>query len=191
MKNSYKILQQQIREQIALEEHLCRIIDGQIEDIGEVEYVDYIDAKNLLKNTRQVLEKHFTPLNELLDKLDCDDDIKQRVGVVPNGLDVKTAHNTELAQGRISKILRDDYSALNLITISNTLLHTTALALNSLEIATIALQHLENLAPFVVRIGELMPEVITRELRTQSPSIDLSVAKTALVNTKQAWSKAS
>lgn len=189
MENNIEILKQCLSEQIALEEHLCRIIEEQISEIDET---DFEDAKNLLKKTSQVLENHFLPLNTLLDKFEKDALNARGKVVAGNGRDLNNILAVEQRNTRISRILRDDYSALNLITISNTLLHTTALALDAQEVAAIALKHLKNLVPLVIKIGCLVPDVVTRELCSNSSStIDLSVALTAMKNTQLAWRNAS
>lgn len=88
---------------------------------------------------------------------------------------------------RVNLMLRDDYSALHLITMSNTLLHTAALAFDAQEVADTALQHLKDLAPLVITISDLLPELIAQELHYQNPSIDPTVGQKALRNAKQAW----
>lgn len=186
MNNFDEHLIQFMREQIALEEHLGRIIEEQIAEIHET---DFSDAKNLLINIRDNLERHFEPLNELLDKLEQEAlEAKSKATLVGkaslNGLAPGTAQRKTW---RVSRMLRDDYSALSLIAINNTLLHTTALALGCQEVAEIALRHLHNLAPLVIKMADLLPEIITRELRNESPDVDLTIAQTALKNTKLAW----
>ena len=126
MENHDHILKRYLSEQIALEEQLCCIIESQISEIDEG---DFADARDLLKKTGQVLERHFTPLNDLLAKLERDAIIVKKSAISSNGGEFNVPRNRE-RQNRISRILRDDYSALNRITISNTLLHTAALALD-------------------------------------------------------------
>jgi hypothetical protein len=163
------------------------MMEGQISEIDEN---DFADARNLLIKASEVLANHFTPLNESLDKLEQDTLNARKISVAGNGAGpTKNSLDRKLNYQQISKILRDDYSALNLITMNNTLLHTTALALDCHDVATIALKHLENLAPLVIKMGELVPEVVTRELYSASPKIDLNIAKTALENTKLVWQK--
>jgi len=188
MSNLDYLLKQYLREQIGLEEHLCRVIEQQISEVDET---DFADAKNLLIKTREVLEHHFVPLNEMLDHLERDAVSAREKVVASNGAGLKNPGNQDKKNVRISRMLRDDYSALNLISMSNTLLHTTALVLDCQEVAAIALKHLENLAPIVKKIGDLVPEVVARELRTESPKIDLSVAQTAVKNAQLAWRNAS
>jgi hypothetical protein len=179
-----QILIQQLREQIALEEHLCKIIEQQISEITEP---NFSDAKNLLQKAFKTLEAQFSPLNALLDKFEFGNTSDDLETALTNGIDLKNLLDPEQKNSLISRILRDDYSALNLITMSNTLLHTTALALESKDVAELALQHLKNLAPLVVKIGQMVPDVVARELKRQSPTIDLAIAKTALRNTQLAW----
>jgi len=180
-------LKSYLREQIALEEQLCREIEEQIAEINEK---DFADAKDLLIQTRQALECHFKPLNETLDRLERAALNAQTKIASENGNGLIPALEREQQIKSIARILRDDYSALNHITMSNTLLYTTALALNCQEVAEIALKHLENLAPLVVKLGAIAPEVVARELRTKSPQIDLTVAQKALINARLVWRKA-
>ena len=187
MVGNQDVLEQQLREQIALEEHLFKTIQEQVEDIrGE----EFSDARTLLQKTSEALELHFTPLNKLLDSLERVARSDKAKASSKNGSGVANHIIAESPRKSLSRVLRDDYSALNLVTISNTLLHATALALEAKEVASTALKHLENLAPLVVRIGELVPEVVTRELHSASPTIDLSIAKTALKNTQLIWKRA-
>ena len=180
-------LKQYLREQIALEEHLCSVIRQQIAELGDADE----DAKLLLIKTEEVLERHFIPLNKMLDGLEQESRNAQNKLAIKDGVVIAASVGKEaLQRQRTSRILRDDYSALNLITMSNTLLHTTALALDSQEVAMVALTHLQNLAPLVVKMGALVPEIVTRELHTESSKIDLGVAKIALKNTQRIWREA-
>jgi hypothetical protein len=182
------ILTLRLREQLALEEHLSAVIDRQIQWIHEPEY---LEARNVLDKAARALEEHCQPLNAALDRIEQDllfnDDTRM------NGLGGEKAVVVDSKVGRkqLSAILRESYSALNDVTMSNTLLHTVALALKCDEVANLAIKHLENLAPLVVQIGEIVPEVTALELRAQSPTVDLGVAEVALENSRRAWRKAS
>ncbi len=182
-----------ISEQLALEETLYKVIEEQLELIAET---DYPDAKAILQKTHQLLEQSYSNLNSQLDKFEAaikkEESSKPYLnGTTPPKTQVKATAKELPRQLLISKILRDDYSALNLITMGNTLLHTAALALEDEELATLALKHLSGLAPVVVRLGELLPEVVTRELKTEFQKIDANVAQLALNNSKLAWKKVS
>jgi len=91
------------------------------------------------------------------------------------------------AKKRISKTLQDNYSKLNLITMGNTLIHTTALALEEVDVASTALNHLKNLTPLVIELGKLTPVVVMRELENGSYDIDPGAGEMARENVELAW----
>lgn len=186
MKNQSDILKQEICEQIAIEENICTMME---EKISEIEGTNFIDARGLLSQVSMVLESHYGLLNDLLTKLEESSEAVQEKDLGEKTKELIKSFDRENDQWRISRILRDVYSALSLITISNTQLNTIGLALNNKEVADIALNHLEVLAPLVVKMGLMAPEVVTRELRKNDVPIDPSAVQIALENTKLAWCK--
>jgi hypothetical protein len=160
------------------------VIEHQISEIDES---GFSDAKNILIETKEVLDQHYTPLNNALDQLERDAELTRKITAEGNGDNSLSLVSRSRERERISSLLRNNYSALNLITMGNTLLHTTALALGCQEVALIALKHLENLAPLVVKMGALLPDVAIRELRRESADIDLAIAAVALKNTQAVW----
>jgi hypothetical protein len=182
MENSQDLLAHYLREQIALEESLCRTID---EQVAHIEGLEFQDARELLGQTSKTLAQHYVTLNDLLESIEVEES-KPRL-TEANGVDHDLTKTVEPRRDRVSKILRDDYSALNRITISNTLLHTTALALDSDKIATAALEHLSTLAPLVVAIGSSMPNVVAREIYGSGVAAHNSIADKARENIRRAW----
>jgi hypothetical protein len=176
-------LEHYLSEQVALEEQLCKIIEQQISDVDEIHFPD---AKNLLLKTKEVLEQHFIPLNKMLDRLDQAALSAQKNRLILNAVTFN-GYDRNQENERVSKILRDDYAALNLITMGNTILHTTALALDCQEVAAVALDHLQHLTPLVAKIGELMPHIVTQELLTHSEEIDPAVGHLAAKNLRLVW----
>jgi hypothetical protein len=65
----------------------------------------------------------------------------------------------------VAKALRDDYTACNLLAISYTMLHTTAMALEDPATQAFAEQGLRTYASLVQEINHLMPEVVVEELK--------------------------
>jgi len=82
----------------------------------------------------------------------------------------------------ISKGLRDDYAAFSLAAISYSMLHTTATALGDSRVAALAERHLRDHADAIMRINEIMPEVVMRELEKDGHRVD----NTAVGATRQA-----
>lgn len=87
----------------------------------------------------------------------------------------------------LSRILRDNYTALSLACVAYEMLHTTALGLRQKGLADAALRHLSELTPLIMAVTKIIPEVVLEELAKDDPTIDLSVAKQALENTLGAW----
>ena len=86
----------------------------------------------------------------------------------------------------VSRMLRDDYTALNMASFSYTQLHTTGLAFRDEPVAKLALQHLNDLTPLIMHLNEVVPHVVVKELQDDGP-IDANVAPTAVSNTQHAW----
>ena len=180
------ILRQDIEEQIAIEEQLCQTIEQQLSEVDERVFPE---ARKVLIKAKEVLTQNFKPLNELLDELEQAVIKAENKHSADASAALHVCYSGESGGMHVSKILRDDYSDLNLIAMGNIMLHTTALALKHKGIATAALEHLQNLAPLVRQIHELVPHVVTKELLTQTEDVDPSIGHMAWENVQFAWQK--
>ena len=109
---------------------------------------------------------------------------KQAIG---HALGVFAGLYDKVRKDPVSRMLRDDYTALNLSSISYTMLHTTGLAFQDHVVADLALSHLQQLTPLIMRYNEIIPNVVTAELQDEGPGIDTSVGSEAIDNTQAAW----
>jgi hypothetical protein len=91
----------------------------------------------------------------------------------------------------VSRMLRDDYTALSLASIAYSMLHTTGLAHRELPIANVALRHLREIAPLIMELGKVIPGAVVRELAEDDASVDPTVTQLARDNTLSAWAEAS
>ena len=87
----------------------------------------------------------------------------------------------------ISKGLRDDYAAFSLAAISYSMLHTTATALGDQRVATLAERHLQNHARAIMRINEIMPGVVIRELQKDGHQTDNAAVEATQAMVTRAW----
>ena len=77
----------------------------------------------------------------------------------------------------ISKSLRDDYTAYNLLAMAYTMLHTTSMALEDNQTKAFAEQGLRTYAALVQDVNHVMPEAVLHDLETngdykvQNPNI--------------------
>lgn len=67
------------------------------------------------------------------------------------------------------------------------MLHTTALAMQQVEISAFAKQHMTELTPFIVELSDLIPFVLAGELADEGVIEDPAVAQQAAVLYREAW----
>jgi ferritin-like metal-binding protein YciE len=87
----------------------------------------------------------------------------------------------------ISKALRDDYAAFSLAAISYSMLHTTATALGDSRVASLAERHLRAHADAIMRINEIMPEVVMRELEKDGHRADNAAVEATSEAVLRSW----
>lgn len=87
----------------------------------------------------------------------------------------------------ISKGLRDDYAAFNLAAISYSMLHTTATALGDSRVASLAERHLRDHADAIMRINEIMPGVVMRELEKDGHRVDNAAVEATREAVLRSW----
>jgi hypothetical protein len=90
----------------------------------------------------------------------------------------------------VSRMLRDDYTALSLAATGYSMLYTTALAVRDQPVANVALRHLQSITPLVMSLSKIIPGVVVKELAEDDPSIDTSVVELAQQKTEEAWGAA-
>ncbi|MCD6028113.1 MAG: hypothetical protein K0S78_287 [Thermomicrobiales bacterium] len=87
----------------------------------------------------------------------------------------------------ISKSLRDDYSAFSLAAISYSMLHTTANGLGDARVAALAERHLQDHAEAIIRINEIMPEVVARELEKDGHQVRAGAVEATRKIVNRSW----
>jgi len=87
----------------------------------------------------------------------------------------------------ISKGLRDDYAAFSLAAISYSMLHTTATALGDSRVAALAERHVREHAEAIMRINEIMPEVVIRELEKDGHQADNTAVEATHEAVLRSW----
>lgn len=87
----------------------------------------------------------------------------------------------------ISKSLRDDYAAFSLAAIGYSMLHTTATALGDKKVASLAERCLQDHADNIMRINEIMPDVVIRELQKDGHHADPSAAGATRQAVSRSW----
>jgi hypothetical protein len=189
MKNITQILENSILQQLTLEEELYKKIE---QHLLHPNLTRHPDAKEILHGAKEILRKHYDHLNLALDQISLGKNEKKGSALgsfITDDSEIMNGANQESVQEQISKMLHDDYVALNVATIGNAFIHTMALAAESKEIADASLEHLANLALYIIRMNELVPIVLARELSDQFPDIRKDISEIALRNIQSAWQR--
>ncbi len=181
--NDRHSLQTYVSDMLALERHIEQPIRRQLsmEDTNQ-----YPEAKLVISQIASLAESHVTALEQCL---------KQLGGHEASG--VKSAWSTLLGFGaaavdsvrktKISKALRDDYTALSLATMGYTMLHATAVGLGDTMVADLAKRHLADYARLVMQIAQVMPQVVLQELRDDGETVQTGAAETIRRDTNAIW----
>ena len=150
----------------------------------------YPQAAAALHQIEDRIDVHVASLERQLERMGSGEStVKAAVGAV---LGAVAGIYGKIRDERVSRMLRDDYTALCFATVCYEMLHTTALAVGHGEVANLALSHLRDYTPAVMAIAQLLPEVVTDELtRTGKMSGNGSIARLAAKNVQDAWQQPS
>ena len=183
MRDAKDILQQYVSDMVALDEHIHEAIKRQIEDDRLKQFPEAAKVVNKLHNK---LDTHITGLKGQLKTLGGEGsgpvkEVVSAIAGVAAGLYDKVRHDP------VSKMLRDDYTALSLAAISYTMLHTTGLALQNQPIADLAQRYLKDITPLIIDISQVIPGVVVKDLQDNEVLIDRAVGQEAVRKTRAAW----
>ena len=160
-----------VSDMLALERHIRIPFDTQRSD-GDVQ--EYEDAAEVVNRLVALSDMHIDALKTTLDRLGGHEasPIKSAVtefeGVVAGAID-------KVRKTKVSKALRDDYTALALCCVSYSQLLSTANGLHDSDVATLAQRNLTDYANAIMQIGECMPGIVLRELN-DTPGVDVDTA---------------
>jgi len=169
---------------LALERHIVAPLDAQS---NSDEHQTMPEAAQIFRTIKANTDRHIVALETRL----------QELGGHPASA-VKSAWSQLLGSGaaalntarktKISKSLRDDYTALALASISYTMFHATSLGLGDSASAQIAKQALDDTAPVIVKISQTIPAVVLAELQADGENVRVSAAELTEQASRDSWS---
>lgn len=179
-------LRQYVSDMLSVEKHILEAVKRQV---GDKRVKEHPEARELIHSIQQTTNRHVNTLDRHLTTLggDKESPAKPAKEAVTAALGVAAGLVDKVRTDKVSKMLRDDYTALNLAAISYTMLHTTGLALQDTDTAELALEHLKAWTPLITKINEVTPHVVAKELTNVSASVDMNVGQEAVRNTQTAW----
>ncbi|MCC6453530.1 MAG: DUF892 family protein [Caldilineaceae bacterium] len=183
-KERNEILQKYVSDMIAVEDHIGTAVKRQTED-SDV-YKHNPQASQIINDVAQMTEQHAQHLKQHLELLGGDPGkgIKEMATTVMGAV---AGMYDKMRNETVSKMLRDDYTALNLAAVSYTMLHTTGLALQDQATADLALRHLRHYASLIMEINQIIPAVVVADLRDDVTITNEMSAQQALENSQNAW----
>ena len=178
-------IQKHTADLLALERHILEAIERQRgADVLKTE----IEANKIAIQIERTLTTHITVLETLVEEYGgaAESIFKKAITEVLGGLaglyDLVREHP-------VSRMLRDDYTALSLTAMAYTAYHTFGLAIGEQKIADIAEKHLREITPILVELSKVLPHVVAREVAAENDEfpVDASVGELAERNTQRAW----
>lgn len=176
-------IQAYVGDMLALERHIAVPLGRQREMDDTARFGE---AQAIVDEIKRLTDAHVTELERLLD---------QNGGSAASP--VKSAWSSLLGVGaaaidsvrktKVSKSLRDDYTALGLASISYTMLYTTAVGVGDGPTAALAQRHLGDYARLVMRIAQAMPSIVLLELQADGEATAAGAAETIRRQIDQVW----
>lgn len=164
-RNANEAINSYVTDMLALEQHIQKAINGQIEDLDE----DYPDVVQHLRTMAGDIEGHIERLEALMERRAEGGqglaDVVKRAGSAVLG--AGAAAVDFVRNEKLPKNLRDDYTAMSLASIGYVMLHTTARALGDREVADLAHQHLRTHARHVMRLHNVIPAAVITFLQRE------------------------
>ncbi|MEO5913400.1 MAG: hypothetical protein ABIS50_04150 [Luteolibacter sp.] len=172
-----------VNDVIALERDIINAIDGQLED--EKVKAD-IPLSLTLKEIVIGSELRIIRLQNLSydEKGSAGAAVKEAVMGVAGSL---AGFYGKLREHPLSRMVRDDRVALNVLETSYAMLYTLALGIGDSRAAELAAGGLYATPPLVLKLTHLMPGIILRELSDDAPLQNATAEKTVLDAIHQAW----
>lgn len=174
---------------IAVVEHVSQAVAKQVgdDDLRRVAY-----AGDLIQNLNSVLMRQHT---------DLQDRVKAMGGATAGGVlkDVLTTVTGTLAglygksRGETaSRMLRDDYTALNFVMTCTAMLHTTALAFGDSATAEITRHHLHEYPRLIMALSDMVPRAVLADFEADKvPLANAAAGEEAVRHLREAWQSAS
>lgn len=178
-------LHQYVGDMIAVQKEIFDMVRMQT---GQRMTQEYPNAHATLQKIENTLEGHISELERHMSVMGGNGSgpVKKMAATV---LGTAQSLRSRMRAEAVSKMLRDDYTALGLSAISYTMLHTTGLTLNDQGTADLAIRHLKDITPLITELSEVAAEVTAQELvnNLRLTNIDTEIARTAVRNVQEAW----
>jgi len=170
----------------AVEAHILTAVRHQLQEQGELASAP-ADVEPLLRRIESTLTTHTETLELLTERYDGERqaDFKR---IVTEFFGMLAGLYNKVRQHEVSRMLRDNYTALSLAAMGYTSLHSFGLAIGEENVASMAQRHLEDLTPLLMDISRALPHVVVQETGEENDfPVNTTVGELAEKNTQRAW----
>lgn len=173
-----------VNDTLALERDIEEAMARQMEDnqlVPSAEVELHMSSMSVSNKTRvSALEELSTSLGGGAGR------VKEAVGAV---VGVLAGFYGLVRKHPLSRLLRDDYTALALLSTAYSMLYTTAVALHDGHVAAIAHRHLRSVTPLIMELSRIIPSAVVSELAADIPNINLEAEHAGREATFRAWTQ--
>jgi ferritin-like metal-binding protein YciE len=185
-KDTNEVLRLYSSDLLELERH---IIDMLKEQTDQEEVKRYPEVQQLVTSIQDTVGQHFTELEQGLESLGGEKSslLKQAMGrVAETAMGMATrAEGSE----KCSKVLRNNYAALDAASLGSLMLYSTAAAFSNDTIGEISERHFNELTALAAETRKLIPEVVVREFADQGYAVNSEVAEEVSRKAQQVWTR--
>jgi ferritin-like metal-binding protein YciE len=176
-------LQAYVSDLLALEQHIGQPLQAQLDS---EDMAAFPEARSIVQQIQQKNKSHVAALQQCLEGLggEAASPIKSAWASLLGGAASAIGGSRKT---KVTKWLRDDYTALNLANISYTLLHATAVGLGNESVASIGRQGLTDYSRSVMSINQVIPDVVLVELRNDGENVATGAAESIRQQTNAIW----
>jgi ferritin-like metal-binding protein YciE len=184
MTDRAEMIQGYVNDMLAVEREAHAVIRRQKHDATVKQFGA---ASRVIDRIEDTLDRHIAELERTLKTLGGNESLlKKAVGTALGA--VGGIYDKVRSDDRVSRMLRDDYTALSFAIVCYEMLHTTALAAGDATVAEVALRHMRDYAPLVIEVTDVLPQVLTDELAAEGKiPVDPVAAREAARNARAAW----
>ena len=172
--------------QTALIRHILEAVERQRSDDA---VRNHLEANKIIIEIERVLKSQAQGLESLASKYGSEGEstIKK---VVAEVLGMAAGVYDKVREQEVSRMLRDDYTALSLAAMGYTAYHTFGLVAKEQAIADTALKYLKEITPLLVSLSQVLPRVVADEVTRDMQDFqgDMASVAKAVDNTQEAWS---
>ena len=139
-------------------------------------------------NIERTLKAHVDALEQLIEAYDgkAESLLKKAVTEV---LGAVAGLYDKMREHSVSRILRDNYTALSLAAMGYTAYNAFGLAIHEKQVAEVAQRHLRELTPLLIDLSKVLPHTVVREVNEENEdfAVDATVGDEAERITQAAW----